>query len=220
MLDAKGKRMSKSAGNGVDPLEMIDQYGADTTRLSLILLTKEGQDTRLSPDKIDQAWRFGNKVWNASRFVLMSMEGDRTEGTSAEAERVEDRWILSRLAKTIESVTTDLAAHAGPATTPRSLQKGVAANLLNPHPYLFWLTVGAPILWHAWATSPVNAAGFLVAMYGCLIGSKMLVALLVGRGRTVLTSRAYVLLVRTLGIILFVFALLFLRDGLRYLSDS
>ena len=119
-----------------------------------------------------------------------------------------------------ESVTTDLAAHPGPATTPRSLQKGVAANLLNPHPYLFWLTVGAPILWHAWATSPVNAAGFLVAMYGCLVGSKMLVALLVGRGRTVLTSRAYVLLVRALGIILLVFALLFLRDGLRYLSDS
>ena len=119
-----------------------------------------------------------------------------------------------------ESVTTDLAAHAGLATTPRSLQKGVAANLLNPHPYLFWLTVGAPILWHAWATSPVNAAGFLVAMYGCLVGSKMLVALLVGRGRTVLTSRAYVLLVRALGTILLVFALLFLRDGLRYLSDS
>ena len=119
-----------------------------------------------------------------------------------------------------ESVTTDLAAHTGPATTPRSLQKGVAANLLNPHPYLFWLTVGAPILWHAWATSPVNAAGFLVAMYGCLVGSKMLVALLVGRGRTVLTSRAYVLLVRALGIVLLVFALLFLRDGLRYLSDS
>ena len=119
-----------------------------------------------------------------------------------------------------ESVTTDLAAHAGPATTSRSLQKGVAANLLNPHPYLFWLTVGAPILWHAWATSPVNAAGFLVAMYGCLVGSKMLVALLVGRGRTVLTSRAYVLLVRALGIILLVFAMLFLRDGLRYLSDS
>ncbi len=117
-----------------------------------------------------------------------------------------------------ESVTTDLAAHAGPATTPRSLQKGVAANLLNPHPYLFWLTVGAPILWHAWATSPVNAAGFLVAMYGCLVGSKMLLALLVGRGRTVLASRAYVLLVRALGVVLLVFALLFLRDGLRYLG--
>ena len=117
-----------------------------------------------------------------------------------------------------ESVTTDLAAHAGPATRPRSLQKGVAANLLNPHPYLFWLTVGAPILWHAWATSPVNAAGFLVAMYGCLVGSKMLVALLVGRGRTVLTSRAYVLAVRAIGVALLVFAVLLLRDGLLYLA--
>ena len=66
----------------------------------------------------------------------------------------------------------------------------------------------------------MNAAGFLVAMYGCLVGSKMLVALLVGRGRTVLSSRAYVLLVRARGIVLLVFALLFLRDGLRYLSDS
>ena len=119
-----------------------------------------------------------------------------------------------------ESVATDLAAHAGPTTTPRSLQKGVAANLLNPYPYLFWLTVGAPILWHAWATSPLNAAGFLVAMYACLVGSKMLLALLVGRGRTVLTSRAYVLLVRALGVMLLVFALRCLRDGVRYLSDS
>lgn len=86
-----------------------------------------------------------------------------------------------------ESVTTDLAAHDGPANAPRSLQKGVAANLLNPHPYLFWFTVGAPTL-------------------------------LVGRGRTVLTSRAYVLLVRALGVMLLVFALRFLRDGLRYLG--
>ena len=111
LLDAKGKRMSKSAGNGIDPIEMIEQYGADAVRLSLILLTKEGQDTRLSPDKIDQAWRFGNKVWNAARFVLMSMDGERTGGTSAEAERIEDRWILSRLAQTIEGVTADLDAY-------------------------------------------------------------------------------------------------------------
>ncbi|MCH2105659.1 MAG: valine--tRNA ligase [Planctomycetes bacterium] len=108
LLDAKGKRMSKSAGNGIDPIEMVDEYGADAVRLSLILLTKEGQDTRLSPDKIDQAWRFGNKVWNAARFVLMSMEGERAGGTSAEATLIEDRWILSRLAQTIEQVTSDL----------------------------------------------------------------------------------------------------------------
>ena len=73
-------------------------------------------------------------------------------------------------------------------------------------------------MWHAWATSPVNAAGFLVAMYGCLVGSKILLALLVGRGRTVLTSRSYMLAVRALGFMLLVFAVLFLRDGLRYLG--
>ena len=116
-----------------------------------------------------------------------------------------------------ESVTTDVSTLDGPVTPARSLQKGVAANLLNPHPYLFWLTVGAPILWQAWATRPVNAAGFLGAMYGCLVGSKMLLALLVGRSRSVLTSRAYRLLVRALGCVLLVFAVLLLRDGLRYL---
>jgi threonine/homoserine/homoserine lactone efflux protein len=117
-----------------------------------------------------------------------------------------------------ESVTTDVVAPDGPVPTARSLHKGVTANLLNPHPYLFWLTIGAPILWQAWATRPVNAAGFLGAMYLCLVGSKMLLAVMVGRGRSVLTSRAYRLLVRALGCALLVFAVLFLRDGLRYLS--
>ncbi len=117
-----------------------------------------------------------------------------------------------------ESLTNALAPTAGPARAPRSLRKGVVANLLNPHPYLFWFTVGAPILWRAWATSPVNAAGFLVPMYGCLVGSKVLVAVLVGRGRTVLTSRAYVLAVRAIGVALLVFAVLLLRDGLLYLA--
>lgn len=117
-----------------------------------------------------------------------------------------------------ESVTTDLAARDGPVNTPRSLQRGIIANLLNPHPYLFWLTVGAPIVRQAWATSPANGAGFLVGMYGCLVGSKMLVALLVGQGRAVLTSRGYVLLVRTLGLALLGFAVRFARDGLAYLG--
>jgi len=97
VLDAKGRRMSKSAGNGIDPLDMIDQYGADAVRYSLILLTKEGQDTKLAPEKIDQGFRFGNKVWNAARFVMMNLEGERAEGISADAARLEDRWILSRL---------------------------------------------------------------------------------------------------------------------------
>ncbi len=108
VLDAKGKRMSKSAGNGIDPIEMIEQYGADATRYSLILLTKEGQDTKLAPEKIDQGYRFGNKVWNAARFVLMNLAGERLAGTSADAARLEDRWILSRLAATIDETTRAL----------------------------------------------------------------------------------------------------------------
>ena len=117
-----------------------------------------------------------------------------------------------------ESVTAELAVGGGSVTAPRSLQKGVLANLLNPHPYLFWLTVGAPIVWQAWTMSPWGATGFLVVFYFCLVGSKMVVALLVGRGREVLTSRIYLLLIRALGLALLVFAVLFLRDGFQRLA--
>jgi valyl-tRNA synthetase len=114
VLDAKGKRMSKQAGNGIDPIEMIDKYGADAVRYSLILLTREGQDVKLSPDRFDQGWRFGNKVWNAARFVLLNLEGWRSDGTmpgSASAPRLEDRWILSRLATAREEVSAALEGH-------------------------------------------------------------------------------------------------------------
>jgi len=117
-----------------------------------------------------------------------------------------------------ESRSTGPAAFALPGGPPRSLQKGAVFNLLNPHPHLFWFTVGAPIVRQAWATNPMHATGFLVAMYGCLVGSKMLLALLVGRGGAVLTNRFYVLVVRALGFALLVFSLLLLRDGLRYLG--
>ncbi len=95
VLDGKGKRMSKSAGNGIDPLDMIQSYGADAVRLSLILLTKEGQDMRLSPDRFEQGSRFCNKVWNAARFVMMNLGGERSDVPAT----LEDRWILSRLAR-------------------------------------------------------------------------------------------------------------------------
>jgi valyl-tRNA synthetase len=99
VLDAKGRRMSKSAGNGIDPIDLINQYGADATRYSLILLTKEGQDVKLAPDRIEQGFRFTNKLWNAARFALMHVAGKAAANPTAHrAElRVEDRWILSRL---------------------------------------------------------------------------------------------------------------------------
>ena len=104
VLDAKGKRMSKSAGNGIDPLALIDQYGADATRYSLVLLTKEGQDVRLSPDRIEQGSRFCNKIWNAARFVMMNLSGERSEAPAT----LEDRWILSCLARVRDEVSSAL----------------------------------------------------------------------------------------------------------------
>jgi valyl-tRNA synthetase len=108
VLDAKGKRMSKSAGNGVDPIDMIEKYGADAMRFALMMLTREGQDVRFAENRLEDARRFTNKIWNAARFVLMQMGGERTGGTSKEAQTLEDRWILSRLAETIEGVTAEL----------------------------------------------------------------------------------------------------------------
>jgi len=105
VLDGKGKRMSKSAGNGIDPIEMIDKYGADAVRYSLVLLTKEGQDVKLAPERFEDGFRFANKVWNATRFVLLNMQGARSE----RPERLEDRWILSRLYSTIDAVTEHFA---------------------------------------------------------------------------------------------------------------
>ncbi|HJM57075.1 MAG: valine--tRNA ligase [Planctomycetes bacterium] len=107
VLDGKGKRMSKSAGNGIDPLDMIEQYGADAVRYSLVLLTKEGQDVRLSPDRFEQGSRFCNKVWNAARFVMMNLEGER----SPEPVELEDRWILSRLKGVSEEVGQALESY-------------------------------------------------------------------------------------------------------------
>jgi len=98
VLDGKGKRMSKSAGNGIDPIDMIEKYGADAVRLSLVLLTREGQDVKLSEDRFEMGKRFTNKIWNATRFALPHLAGK--ELATAPSSVLEDRWILSRLART------------------------------------------------------------------------------------------------------------------------
>ena len=108
VLDGKGRRMSKSLGNGIDPIEMIEKFGADAVRYSLVLLTKEGQDVELSPERFDQGFRFANKVWNATRFVLLNLKGERTDGSLGGATRLEDRWILSRLEATRIEVSAAL----------------------------------------------------------------------------------------------------------------
>ncbi|MDQ3913855.1 MAG: valine--tRNA ligase [Actinomycetota bacterium] len=107
--DAEGKKMSKSLGNVVDPLEMIDRYGADALRFSLAFSAVPGNDSNASEDRVEGARNFANKLWNASRFVLMSL-GDERPSLDGHELQVDDRWILSRLDATIEMVGRELDA--------------------------------------------------------------------------------------------------------------
>ena len=98
--------------------------------------------------------------------------------------------------------------------TSQSLKKGVITNFLNPHPYLFWFTVGAPTVFKALDVGVYPAIAFVAGFYIFLVGSKILVAVITGKYSTFLKSKAYVYIVRTLGAILFLFAFMFLRNGL------
>jgi threonine/homoserine/homoserine lactone efflux protein len=113
----------------------------------------------------------------------------------------------------VESLrTTRLDAGAGGAA-PRSWRQGALVNALSPHPYLFWITVGAPILVGAATGGLAGPAAFLVGFYVCLVGSKVAVAAAVGASRGALTGRAYPWIMRILGAVLLVFAVLLLREG-------
>ncbi len=104
--DAQGRKMSKSLGNGVDPLEIIDSYGADALRFSLAMGISPGNDTRFSTDKVEAARNFANKVWNASRFVLMNM--DTREAIDPQLLTLPDQWILARLQKAVAEVSAHM----------------------------------------------------------------------------------------------------------------
>jgi valyl-tRNA synthetase len=104
--DEQGRKMSKSLGNGVDPMEVIDKYGADSLRYFLTTGSAPGQDLRFSYEKVEAVWNFANKIWNASRFALMNMNGLKYEEMDLSGEKsVADKWILTRLNETIETVT-------------------------------------------------------------------------------------------------------------------
>jgi valyl-tRNA synthetase len=107
VLDAIGRRMSKSLGNGIDPRDMIKQYGADAVRFTLCLLATEGQDLKLAETKFELGRNFMNKVWNAARFVLTSVTGSG----GAPGDRLEDRWIRSRRNAAVEAVTQALEGY-------------------------------------------------------------------------------------------------------------
>lgn len=104
--DEQGRKMSKSLGNGVDPMDVIAQYGADSLRYFLSTGSSPGQDLRFSMEKVESTWNFANKIWNASRFALMNMNGLKFEEIDLSGEKsVADKWILTRLNETIETVT-------------------------------------------------------------------------------------------------------------------
>lgn len=107
ILDEQSRKMSKSLGNGIDPLLMINQYGADAVRFSIIVLTTEGQDIKLSESRFEMGRNFTNKLWNAARFIVMNLEEEHPEEIQLEPAdyQFEDRWILSRLNTTIKACT-------------------------------------------------------------------------------------------------------------------
>ena len=106
--DAQGRKMSKSLGNGIDPLEIIDQYGADALRFSLATGNSPGNDMRFLPEKIEASRNFANKLWNANRFILMNLDEDEPAPYIPENLATEDKWILSRFNSLVKAVQNSL----------------------------------------------------------------------------------------------------------------
>ncbi len=105
--DAEGQKMSKSKGNVIDPLHVMEQYGTDSLRFTLASMSTPGRDIKLAEERIEGYRNFANKIWNAARFILMNLDGRRA-AVPAPERSVADRWILSRLNATIRSVTQSL----------------------------------------------------------------------------------------------------------------
>ena len=106
--DAQGRKMSKSLGNGVDPMEVIEEFGADALRLTLITGNSPGNDLRYSAEKITASRNFANKLWNAARFVLMNLSDELTAVSLPETLLAEDKWVLSKYNTLVREVTQNL----------------------------------------------------------------------------------------------------------------
>jgi valyl-tRNA synthetase len=115
--DAEGRKMSKSLGNGIDPLEVIDQYGVDALRFMLTTGISPGNDLRFKMDRLESCRNFANKLWNASRFVIMNLQdedgnfktiADPKDGIDSLALRDEDKWILAKVNDTVQEVATNM----------------------------------------------------------------------------------------------------------------
>ncbi len=106
--DAQGRKMSKSLGNGIDPLEEIDKYGADALRFTLATGNSPGNDMRYMPEKAEASRNFANKIWNAARFVLMNLDENEAAPHLPETLALEDKWILTRYNDVVKEVTDNL----------------------------------------------------------------------------------------------------------------
>ena len=106
--DSQGRKMSKSLGNGIDPLEVIDKYGADALRMTLMTGNAPGNDMRFYYERVEASRNFVNKIWNASRFIMMNMEKASTDNVSLEDLTMADKWILTKCNSLIEEVTENL----------------------------------------------------------------------------------------------------------------
>ena len=106
--DGLGRKMSKSLGNGIDPLEVIEKYGADALRFTLVTGNAPGNDMRFTDERVEASRNFANKVWNASRFIMMNMEGKDITKPSDEDLWPVDRWVLSKLNKVVREVTDNM----------------------------------------------------------------------------------------------------------------
>ena len=106
--DAQGRKMSKSLGNGIDPLLIIEKYGADALRFALASGNSPGNDMRFSDEKIESARNFANKLWNAARFVMMNLDIEKVEMPSADKLGIQDKWVLSKLNALIKRVRNGL----------------------------------------------------------------------------------------------------------------
>ena len=107
--DEQGRKMSKSLGNGVDPMDVIDQYGADTLRFFLTTNSAPGMDLRYIPEKQEASWNFINKIWNSARFVLMNIDEDlEYKDLKFDHLNLCDKWILNRLNNVIEEVDANM----------------------------------------------------------------------------------------------------------------
>ena len=106
--DSQGRKMSKSLGNGIDPLEIIDKYGADALRFTLATGNSPGNDMRFSDDRVEASRNFANKIWNAARFILMNIQDDDIEGKLPSELTMEDKWVITKYNRLAKEVNENL----------------------------------------------------------------------------------------------------------------